>query len=411
MIKKRREKKSPEMKTKKGRRAQPVKKPLPRLLLLSESLPVKQMDGGNIRVGQFLHSLSQRYRVSLVAFTRDKKELAQLSLLRGSCENVWAFHLADWRIAWNCLWGFISRVPLNVCAYRHPALRRLLARLERRDFQVVYVYRLRLAHYVAAWAGRKVIDLTDCLTEYYRQRAVRSGWLAAAYWWIEYWKMRRYEPAMASRFSLGLVVTSIEKARLNLDNVRVLPNGVDLKYFSPGAARKRRGLVFLGTMSYAPNIDAVKYFLEEMLPAIRRELPGISLTVVGRHPGRLGRRCRVPGVKFTGEVSDIRSYLRKGEMLINPLRMGAGLQNKLLQAMACGLPVVSSPFSARGLGAADGHQLLVGRDSDEFIRQVVKVHKMPGLAASLARSGRRFVEAEYAWPQQFQKLERMIAVI
>jgi sugar transferase (PEP-CTERM/EpsH1 system associated) len=397
--------------TKQRGRPRPGNKNLPRLLLLSESLPVKQMDGGNIRVGQILRSLSRQYRVSLVAFTRDKREVAQRSALNDYCEHVWVFHLSNWRIAWNCLWGFFSSVPLNVCSYRHPGLKRLLRGLVEEDYQLIYVYRLRLAHYLAGWHGKKIIDLTDCLTEYYRQRANLASWLVSPYWWVEYWKMRRYEPGMASRFSLGLVVTTLEKARLNVDNVRALPNGVDLKYFSPGPERERRGLIFMGTMSYAPNIDAVKYFLKEILPTIRQELPGLPLTVVGRYPGRLGKSCRVAGVKFTGEVRDVRPYLRRGKVLINPLRMGVGLQNKLLQAMACGLPVVTSPFSARGLGAVGGHQLLIGRDGEEFARQVIKIHKMPSLASRLAKSGRRFVEVEYAWPRQFKKLEQMIAGI
>ncbi len=384
----------------------------PRLLLLSESLPVRQMDGGNIRIHNYLCYLASRYRITFVGFTRNKEELKLLAPLRDRCEQVWAFYLPGWRIVWNCFWGLFTAVPLNVCAYRHRGLRQLLKRLRRRDYQLVYVYRLRLAHYVKGWTEKKVLDLTDCLSEYYRQRRNRSGWLKRLYWGAEYLKMRRYELAMAACFARCLVVTSLEKARLNrLHNVRALGNGVDLEYFAPESATARAGLVFVGTMSYAPNADAARYFLAEILPLVRRELPDIDFTVVGRKPARALRRQRLTGVRFTGEVKDIRPYLHRAQVFVNPLRMGVGLQNKLLQAMACGVPVVTTPFSARGLAATGGHHLLVGKDSEEFARQVVQVCKIAGLASRLSKSGRRFVEVSYDWQAQFDKLEGIIAGI
>ncbi len=381
----------------------------PRLLLLSESLPVRQMDGGNIRIHHFLRSLGRRYRVTFVGFTRDKGELKLASSLKEHCDRVYAFHLPAWRVIWNCIWGVLTLTPLNVCAYRHGGVGKLLKRLRRGDYQLVYVYRLRMAHYVLGWPVRKVLDLTDCLSEYYRQRRTWAGWHKWLYWRLEELKMRRYEPMVAARFSLCLVVTGLEKARLNqLNNVRAVGNGVDLRYFKPDDKAERQGLVFTGTMSYQPNADAVKYFVRELLPAIRRELPGIDLTVVGRKPPWSLKRRRWQGVRFTGEVEDIRPFLRRARVFVNPLRLGVGLQNKLLQAMACGAPVVTTPFAARALGAADGHQLLVGRGDEEFVSRVVRVCRLPKVASQLSRSGRRFVENRYSWEEKFRQLEAAI---
>jgi glycosyltransferase involved in cell wall biosynthesis len=191
----------------------------------------------------------------------------------------------------------------------------------------------------------------------------------------------------------------------------VLPNGVDLSYWTRHArCPEPHTLIFTGVMDYAPNEDAALFLIEQLAPRVRRALPDLQVLIVGRSPTAQlrARAANQPGVTVTGFVDDLRPYLERATAFVAPLRFGAGMQNKVLEALAMELPVVSTPLAADGL-RIDGQEspLVVAAEPDALAAQIIALLGDPRRAAQLAAAGRGFVERHFDWARSAEKLERL----
>lgn len=182
--------------------------------------------------------------------------------------------------------------------------------------------------------------------------------------------------------------------------IAVVPNGVDLAGFAPSSTQRTpHSLLFVGMMNYHPNDDGVRYFLDEILPRIRARVPDVHLTIVGGEPSATVRAAASPHVTVTGLVPDVRPYLASAEVLIVPLRAGGGTRLKLLEAMAAGIPAVSTTIGCEGLGAVHGQHLLVADTPEGFTRAVMTLLTEPATRSGIADRARQFVAARYGWEQ------------
>jgi sugar transferase (PEP-CTERM/EpsH1 system associated) len=226
-----------------------------------------------------------------------------------------------------------------------------------------------------------------------------------------------YEKRIASTFSHALLCTAIEKR----DFERLIPgvpvslvgNGVDLDYFRPTDRPKRpASIAFTGVMDYFPNVDAVLWFCDEILPVVQGRVPEANLTICGSQPvaavRRLGKRR---GVTVTGRVPDTRPYVDQAEVFVAPLRMARGIQNKLLEALAMGLPCVASTVAWGGTVVRDGEGILATDNAKEFAEHVVRLLQDGGFRAEMARKARAAVEANYRWEDQMAHLDRVVAAV
>jgi sugar transferase (PEP-CTERM/EpsH1 system associated) len=245
--------------------------------------------------------------------------------------------------------------------------------------------------------------------DYSRRAAPPRSWIYAA----EAERLGRYEQTIVRRFPRTIVTTPREAATLvgasdagALTRVEAVPNGVDLTRFAPeragddgarGGARVPR-VVFTGAMDYYANVDAAEYFVSDVWPAIRARLPDAQFVVVGSNPTAAVRGlASAPGVTVTGTVPDVRPYVVDATVCVAPLRIARGVQNKILEAMAMGRPVVATREAAAGLSAAAGSDLLVAQGPDALADAVVSVARDAGLGERIGRSGRAFVERHHDW--------------
>lgn len=232
---------------------------------------------------------------------------------------------------------------------------------------------------------------------------------------VEWRKMRRCEAGVCSRADLTVAVS--EEDRLLLAAcapgaaVRAIPTGVDTLYFSPnGATESKASVVFTGSMDWYPNEDAILYFTQAILPRIRREIPGVSLTVVGRNPtARIRSLAKEPGIRVTGTVEDVRPYLGEASVCVVPLRVGGGTRLKIFEALAMGKAVVSTRIGAEGLALTSGDHFLEADGPDNFAGAVVSLLKDPARRIELGTAGRRLVEERYSWPEVARAFESRCA--
>jgi sugar transferase (PEP-CTERM/EpsH1 system associated) len=291
-------------------------------------------------------------------------------------------------------------------------------------FDMVFVYCSSVAPYVEGIEGAlKVIDFVDMDSQKWLVYAKAHRFPLSLGYRLEGIKLQRAEAAIARDFDLCLCVTPGELATLRSFGVRFatgvrpatgwFPNGVDLDYFAP--AREPydpNALCFVGRMDYFPNQQAVIDFCDDVLPKIRRARPQASFTIIGAEPPRRVRElARRPGVIVTGTVPDVRSFVRRSAVSVAPLKIARGVQNKILEAMAMGVPVVASPQTAQGVAAVPGQHLMVAADADAMAVAVIRLLSDEEERARLARAGREHVVQTYSWNEAMRQMDALLAPV
>jgi sugar transferase (PEP-CTERM/EpsH1 system associated) len=276
-------------------------------------------------------------------------------------------------------------------------------------FDLVHVQLVRMAPVVDGLVGiPKVIDFIDALSLNMARRAKRERGPMA---WITRWEAHRvqnYERALTRQYDRIIVSASLDREAIgDYDTIHVVPNGVDIgAYPFVEEPRESDMIVFTGRMGYFPNADAAIWFATEVFPLVRLQVPQAQFLIVGADPTPAVRRLsRYPGVVVTGYVADLPDYLARAVVAVAPMQSGSGMQFKMLEAMACGTPIVVTPYALGGIEVTEGEHLLVGRDAMTFAEQVIRLLNDRVLAQRLAQNARRLVEEKYTWERSVALLE------
>lgn len=388
------------------------------LLFVSHRFPYPLNKGEKIRAYHLLRHLAPEWRIRLGCLVEDPDDLAHLPVLREICAEVAAFRIDKRVQKLRALARARPGRPLMLDYYRHPGLARWVAeRLP--GAHVAYIYSAAMAPYVLDLPpsrARRLLDMQDIDSEKWTRYAADAAWPMRAVWAREGRTLLAYERRAAAACDATFFVTQAEARRFaelapevadRLDHVEC---GVDLGFFSPdhvfpspypGPARRA---VFIGNMDYWPNADAAAWFATEILPLIA---PRPEFWIVGANPGPETRRlAEVPGVHVTGRVADVRPYLAHADVSVSPLRIARGIQNKVLEAMAAGRPVVASPGAFEGIRAQPGRDLLVADGAAAIAETVGAV--LSGAHPGLGAAGRAAVEAGYAWPAVLGRLDALL---
>jgi sugar transferase (PEP-CTERM/EpsH1 system associated) len=283
---------------------------------------------------------------------------------------------------------------------------------------LIFIYSSNVAQFAEAFRDvPRIMQFADLDSVKWERYAAETKppmcWIYA----IEARRLRAYEIKLAHECQHSLVCTDAERA----DFERLIPgapvstagNGVDLDYFrSTGAAKTPGGLVFTGVMDYLPNVDAVSWFATEILPRVRADIPAAHFVICGSRPSPAVRAlATLPGVSVTGRVPDVRPYLDAAEVFVAPLRIARGLQNKVLEAMAMGLPVVASIPAWRGTAFPVGEGIEASDDAAAFARLVIALLSDATRRAEYGRIARAAVERDYTWEAQLRSLDRVVAEV
>jgi sugar transferase (PEP-CTERM/EpsH1 system associated) len=392
-----------------------------KLLYLAHRVPYPPNKGDKIRsYHELLGFIERGHEVHLIAFADDSRDLSHQVLLERRCASAQIVPLHCHMAKWRALTRLVNGQPLSLGYFASRAMKRLVGRsIEKHDFDVVFVFSSSMAQYVPRHlSSRAIIDLVDVDSEKWREYARQSKPPLSWLYNLEWRRLRKYEYQIIARFAHSILTTQREAALLSeLDEftrrarLRVITNGVDLDYYqrevrvdhSSRPARPR--LVFIGAMDYYANIEGVRWFVDKIFPLIRLREPETEFFIVGSRPPReiemLNER---EGVRVTGDVDDVRPYLKGATCCVIPLRIARGIQNKVLEAMAASKAIVATPESVAGLRVENGMQLLIAREEREFGDAVLRVIEDPALRDRLALQSRRFVEIEHDWEPVLQQI-------
>jgi sugar transferase (PEP-CTERM/EpsH1 system associated) len=364
-----------------------------------------------------IRHLSQKHSVIVATLAESEQELREGADLKEYCEDV-IVELVPKAVRWiQAFRSLFSRAPSSVAYFSSATLlRRIKKALRNEKFDVIWVHCAFVARYVAdVDVGFKILDYGDLdSAKWFEYARWRSFPLSLAYG-LEARKLRKYERDVGKHFH-GCTVTTrgeleeFEKLKLDAP-CTLIPNGVDSTYFAPLPRSDRSArVIFVGRMDYFPNVDGAVYFARAIFPILRRNVPTAEFWIVGSNPGsEVQSLGTVPGITITGHVKDVRPYLAGSAVAVAPLRIARGTQNKILEAMAMGIPVVATSQASKGIDAAAGHDLLVADQPEAFAREVTRLLENAHLRNDLSLAGRQRVLDKHAWPNSMRILDRILA--
>ena len=383
-----------------------------RILFLTPQLPYPPHQGAALRNFNLIKNLARDHEIHILSFGDPAQDPGPLIRY---CATIRVIPFPRRRSVERMVTTFLSRhadmeLRLRSVDFR----RRLESLLQKEGFDIIQAEGLEMAQYLslAPRRGRPVPVFDDHNAEYVLQRRAWEldrhspfRWPSAIYSLIQWQKLARYERQVCQR--AGAVVAVSEADRRALEalapglSVTVVPNGIDPDYFYPYPERVQKAcgtrLVFTGTLDYRPNVDALVWFCREVLSRVARREPEVKLYIVGQRPHRRVQALAGERVVITGWVPDVRPYLARSAVYVVPLRIGGGTRFKLLEAMASGVPVVSTRLGAEGIAVVDGEDVLLADSASDFAERVLELLRSPERAARLARRARERVVAEYDW--------------
>ena len=392
------------------------------ILFLAHRIPFPPDRGDKIRSWHLLRQLSRLARVHLACFADDETDATHLKTLRKALGGrLGEAHVEVRRIGKAAAGAraLIGGKPVSLTLFDSRALHRFVRdMLASGRIGSVFAFSGQMAQFVPqGLSERFVMDLGDVDSAKFAQYADEG---AGPMRWVhrrESELLFAFERATAVRADVTTFVSEDEaalfRARTGLGNIRALSNGIDLDFFNPTAhfpalAAAERGagpiLLFTGQMDYPPNVDAVRWFVREVLPRIR----GARFVIAGRNPAPEVRRLAGARVQVTGAVADMRSWLAAADVVVAPLRIARGIQNKVLEAMAMARPVVASPAAFEGIEADADRDLIVADGPVPMAAEIGRLIARPDKAAEVGRSGRLCVERSYGWDQRLTPLAEIV---
>jgi polysaccharide biosynthesis protein PslH len=382
-----------------------------RILYVTPRFPHPRQKGDQIVPYHRLRILGRSHEITLVSLYEHEEELAVIDEVRAFCAAVVPVRLSTWQtLARLPLSALASDRPLQILYYRSAAVERCLHELASENrFDIVHGYMLRTAPYLRLVPAPSVLDAMDAmqlrLTRNIAVEQLPKRWLLRE----ELRRIKPYEQATGREVDAVVVVSSQDAPYFPGARVVTIPNGVDTEAFTPDGTSREPGLiVFSGTMSYPPNILAANWFVEHCLPLIRREVPGAQLLIAGSNPTSeiqaLGKR---QDVTVTGFVESMPAALTRASVAVAPMHSGAGIQNKILEAMACGLPVVTTTLGLGGIEAIADRELVVADDAQTFAREAARLLREPEHARRIGAAAREFVIRRHSWEEAGNRIDAL----
>jgi polysaccharide biosynthesis protein PslH len=368
------------------------------LLVVSTWWPCPPDNGSRLRAYHLLRELSKQCRITLVGFGDPSGE-AHIEPLRAWCDRVEAIRPTRDTGVRHGFRGLLSPVPRHYVQTESAAMRARVAALVA-SHDAALGLQIDAARYLVdhrdlprVFEEVEVTMLREQFTAARGPARLRHG--------MTWWKFRRFIRSLVDAVDRATVVSAEEREQLrqigcDVDRVAIVPNGVEAQAVLPPARRAER-LIYPGSVTYSANLDAVRYFVRDILPLIRRVRPGMSVWVTGATDGVDVSDLTVPGVTFTGRLPDIRQAIAESAACVVPLRVGGGTRLKVLEAMALGTPVVSTPKGIEGLDVAPERHVMLAESPQAFASQVLRLLDDPILESRLTRDARQLMNDRYEW--------------
>jgi len=378
-----------------------------KILFIANRFPYPPFRGDKLKIYNLAKRLALHHELHLITFTEQKSDIQYLPELEAIFSKIEIVHLPKLQSVFNVGLGLLGKLPLQVNYFKSNAFdKKLKVLLKENSYDAVHVQHLRMAQYAIHHKHLfRILDLPDAFSLYWQRRknvprSFFTRWLDT----IESERVLKYEKYILNEFNLNLVCSNEDLKFLenkhNIQTIRLLPNGVDTDKFKPMTHDYSHAhtLLFTGNMDYDPNVDAVIFFANEVFPLIKQQFPNVKFVIAGQRPiDKVKALSQIKDIEVTGFIPDLSEMYNAASVVVAPLRFGAGTQNKVLEAMAMGIPVVCSNIGFEGLGIADGEGAFMRTDAYSFAAQVSALLNDATLRQSVGEKGVEVIQKSFSW--------------
>jgi len=389
---------------------------LVKILFVANRMPYPPFRGDKLKIFNLATQLCEHHELHLLTMAENAEDIASAEHLktckiqsgggeRSLFNTVNFVYRPKWKSALSAFIGLFQSRPIQVAYFRSSTFAKSLRQvLLENEYDAIHVQHLRMSQYFEQSAPTSaILDLPDAFSMYWKRRmeAAKTPW-DRLFRKIEFQRMAKYEQRMLPMFRQSLVCSQEDRAylmNLGINNVDILPNGVNIDSFAPQPAEAiiANRILFTGNMDYAPNIDAVQYFVEDILPLILAKNPEVEFVIAGQRPVKSVLDLASDRVKITGFIPNLADEYAKAHVVVSPLRIGAGTQNKVLEALAMNQAVVCSEVGFAGLGLENGKGILMASNPQDFAEHVLRILADETLRKQLGETGGQHVRETFAW--------------
>jgi sugar transferase (PEP-CTERM/EpsH1 system associated) len=381
-----------------------------KIFVLLPRIPWPLEKGDKLRAFNQIKQLAKNNEVILCALNDKKvnKEDA-FKALQPYCKSVNFIDLGKVSILFNLAMAFFKGIPIQ-CGYfynkrAHKKIRKLI---EKHQPDMLFGQLLRVAEYIRKEKTAKTIDYQDVFSMGMKRRYEIAPFYLKPIFNMEYKRLRRYEHDIFNDFDVKTIISIPDRIHIDhpkKDEILIVPNGVDHEYYTPRESEKKYDIVFTGNMAYAPNVNAVEYLANQILPIVWEKLPDVKLYVAGATPDPRVKKVASDKIIISGWIDDMRDAYAQSKIFIAPMRIGTGLQNKLLEAMSMRLPCITTTLANNSLHAEENKEILVGNNEQELAQHIITLLTDKEKADTLAQNGYDFVHRVYDWGEATRIME------
>ena len=388
-----------------------------KIFVLLPRIPFPLEKGDKLRAFNQIKQLAKRNEIVLCALNDNAKvnEQDAFRALQPYCQSINFIKISKPQILLGLVRAFFKGLPLQ-CGYfyNRKAAKKVNALIAKHKPEMLYGQLLRTAEYIRHKDIPKAIDYQDIFSYGMKRRSDIASFVTRPIYNMEYRRLTRYEAAIFDDFDVRSIISEPDRNLFphpKRDEILIIPNGVDHDFFKPMEREKQYDLVFTGNMSYPPNVNAVEYLADEIMPIVWKTLPDTKLYIAGATPDPKVKKAASDKIIVSGWLDDIRDAYAQSRVFIAPMRIGTGLQNKLLEAMSMRLPAITSPLANASLGAKPDEEILIGSNAQEMAQHIFTLLTDKEKADRLAQAGFDFTNRVYDWGKATEKLEEAMCAI
>lgn len=386
-----------------------------KIFVLLPRIPFPLEKGDKLRAFNQIKQLAKHNEIILCALNDNPSvnEQEAFHALQPYCQSINFIRINKLQILLGLARAFFKGLPMQ-CGYffNRKAAKKVDSVIAKHKPDLLYGQLLRVAEYFRYMKLPKAIDFQDIFSYGMKRRADIASPILRPIFNMEYRRLKRYEAAVFDDFDVKSIICEPDRDLFpheRRDEILIIPNGVDHELFKPQEREKQYDLVFTGNMSYPPNVNAVDYLATEILPIVWKTLPETKLYIAGASPDPRVKKVASEHIIVSGWLDDIRDAYAQSRVFIAPMRIGTGLQNKLLEAMSMQLPAITSPLANASLGAKPNEEILVGSNAEEMANNIITLLTDKEKAAKIAQAGFDFTNRVYDWGKATEILENAMS--
>ncbi len=383
-----------------------------KLFVITSRIPYPLDKGDKLRIYHQLKELSKYHKIYLCSIKSpiNKEQILCKEVLNEFCEEVYFVKQSLLLTIFSILKSFFNGLPFQTAIFTEfRAKKRVNDIIDKIKPDHIYCQLTRAAEYVKDRKETKTIDYMDVFSKGMERRAFKSNMFIKWFYRWESLKQKNYEKSIFELFNSHTIISEEDKKYIkhpNKDKIHIVPNGVDFNHFKPKNVKPKYDIVFVGNMGYAPNVDAAIFLCHEILPKIHEKKPSAKILIAGTNPTYKVKNLKSDFVEVCGWIEDIRKAYSESKIFIAPMRIGTGLQNKLLEAMSMEKACITTPLANNALQAPES-TIFLGETAGELSEHCIYLIENESARRQCAKEGRNFVTKTFKWTRTTERLNEI----